>query len=173
MSTGLQILEKEGKKSKKNLAHYFNPIDKGSSKPAWYYSAQIDEEKEWIRRAERELKEQTIPMEKIAELKVQLKVRKDKYEEIMKSKDASEKLVNTDKDKAFKRHTELEEIIKESMFTRDEMHYRDKHGRRHRTVDPREEAERGIHRNHLIKEYTILGRLLGENTNIEALRRGR
>jgi len=89
------------------------------------------------------------------------------------SKDESEKHINMDKDKSFKRYKEVEEEIKESLFTRDEMHHRDEHSRRHRTVDPREEAERGQYRNNLIKEYQIRGRLLGENTNVEQLRRGR
>jgi len=173
MATGLQELEKASKKSKKELAHFFQPIDKGSSKPSWYYTAQVEEEQDWIRMAERQLKEQLVPTEKIAELKQQLSIRKGKFEKIMLSKDAANSHVKIDKDKAAKRHQELEETIKQSMFSRDEMFHRDQHGQRHRTVDPREEADRGQFRNRLIKEYKVLGRLLGENTNIEQLRRGR
>jgi len=173
MSTGLQELEKESKKSKKNIAPYFKEIDKGSSMPSWVYEPHIEEEQEFIRRSERELKEQTVPVERMPELKMQLKVRKDKLEKVMQSKDEAYKIVNSDKDKALKRHKELEEKITDSMFSRDEMHYRDTHGRRHRTVNPRDEADRGQHRNALIKEYRILGHVLGENTNVEALRKGR
>lgn len=167
-------LETESKRSKKNIAHYFKPVDKGSSMPSWYYREQVSEELEWINRAERQLRDDLVPQENKLAINTELKAKKKRLKEITEAKsDVETKIMGKDKDKAWARHKELGEIIAESMFTRDEMFHRDTHGRKHRTIDAREEAARTPFRNNIIKEYKILGRILGENSNPERLRRGK
>uniref|UniRef100_A0A6M3LP90 Uncharacterized protein n=1 Tax=viral metagenome TaxID=1070528 RepID=A0A6M3LP90_9ZZZZ len=172
----IEQLEKESSKSEKNIAHYFKPVDKGSSMPSWYYRSQVEEELEWVKRAERQLKDDLIPQENKLTVKTELKAKKQRLKEISDARNEVEDKIlakGVNKDKAWARHKELGELIAESMFTRDEMFHRDPHGKKHRVIDPREEADRTPFRNKLIKEYKILGRILGENSNPERLRKGR
>ena len=163
----IQNLAKESNKSTKNLVHYFKPIDKGSSMPAWYYKAQMEEQEEWLRVNERQLKDGLIPQEKIRDVKEELKKRKDRLNEIRSAFKEVEDIILKDKDKAKKRYDELSAVLEDSYFTRDEMFHKPS-----RMVDPRMEAERVSHRNDIVKEWKIIGAVLGETTNPEHLRKG-
>lgn len=157
---------KKGEESKGNLVHFFKTVDRGSSMPSWYYTAQMEEEQDWIRRAESQLEENLIPAENVRDIKMQLRARKQKYEQIREAWDECKKLVNGDKDRYKARLDELKETIADSLFTRDQMFHKPT-----RQIDPRWEADRIPVRNHMIKEAKIIARLLGEEYSTEQLRK--
>lgn len=161
----IQSFIRQANKAKGNVAHFFRPVDKGSSMPSWYYGRQVEEEESWIENAEMQLKRNLVPTEKIERLRAELRARKTRLDEIRKAKKEIKDEILTDPDKAKKRFDKLADIIAESMPTRDEMMHKPK------LVDPRIEAERLVHRNSLVKEYKLLGHILGEPVNVEALRR--
>lgn len=171
---GIAHLRKEAEKSKKNYAHYFQPIDKGSSMPTWYNPAFVMEENTWLTRAKRELDQNLVPQDEILQLKAQIRMREKKVKDILASQMKTEEMIKKNKDAAYNRYKELGDTIADSMFTRDEMFYVDgKHGMRARKISPRDEADREHYRKHLVKEWKIIGKALGEDTNIEGLRKGR
>ena len=163
----IQDLAKESQRAKKNLVHYFSPVDKGSSMPSWYYKVQMDEQEEWLRVNERQLKEGLIPQEKVMLTKEEIAKRKDRLKEIREARRVVEEMILKDKDKSKKRYDELSETLADSYFTRDEMFHKPS-----RMVDPRMEAERSRERNDIVKEWKIIGAVLGETTNPEHLRKG-
>ncbi len=163
-------LEKDSKKSKEAISHWFKDVDKGSSMPSWYYKQQVAEEREWIQVAERQLKDDLVPTERIREIKAELRKRKSRYDQITAAeRDVAKEIAGNGalKDKAAKRFEELGGIIENSLYSRDEMFNKPT-----RLASPREEAERIRFRNSIIKEYKILGAVLGEDSNPERLRKG-
>ena len=156
---------KKANQTKVNLVHFFNPIDKGSSMPSWYYTAQMEHEEEDIARAQNQLKRNLVPQDKIERLRVELRAKEKRLEKIREAQKKVKTEIMKDKDGAVKRFKQLEADIADSMPTRDEMHHKPK------LVDPRLEADRLPHRSALIKEYKILGHFLGEYVIVEALRR--
>jgi hypothetical protein len=174
MSNRFEGLKKDAEQSKKNLVHYFQDIDKGSMMPTWYNPSHLEEENDWIRRAKGQMDQNLVPHDDVMRLKAELKLRENKVKKILQSRMETEKRIEKNKDESFSRYKELEEKIKESMPSRDEMFHVDgKHGMRARRVDPRIEAETEIYRKHLVREWKIIGKVIGENTNIERLRKGR
>ena len=164
-------LEKESAKSKEIISHWFKPVDKGSSMPSWYYKQQVEEEHDWIATAEKQLRDDLVPTERIREVKAELRNRKERHEQILAANRDVKKEISGNaalRDKAAKRFGELAEIIKDSLFTRDEMFNKPT-----RLASPRDEAERTQFRNNVIKEYKIIGSILGEDSNPERLRKGR
>jgi hypothetical protein len=170
----LTQLKKDADQAKKDYAHYFQSIDRGGTMPTWYNQAHIEEENDWIKRAQKQLEQNLVPQDDILNIKAQLKIREKRLKSVLASRMETEKLILKNKDKSYAEYKELGEKIGNSMFSHDEMHYvSGKHGQRARVISPREEAEREIHRKHLVKKYKILGKVLGEDTNIERLRKGR
>lgn len=167
-NSGIARFQEEAVKASENVEHFFKPIDKGSSMPSWYYDRQVEEENEWIKNAEKQLADNLIPQDKIIPIKAELQTKKIRFEKIKEAHEDAKELVNKDPDAFVKRRKELADLIKQSMFTRDEMFHRPA-----RSVDPRHEAERSQLRNGLVKEWKIIGYLLGESTNVEALRKGK
>ena len=161
----LASFKKKATQAKNEMAHFFQPIDKGSSMPSWYYERHIEEENEWIKRNRNQLDRGLIPPDKIEMLKSELKAREVRLGHINEAEKTVKDLILADKDKAKKRFDRLAEAIAESMPTRDEMNHVPK------LIDPRKEAERMPHRDKLVKLYKVYGRVLGEYVNVEALRR--
>ena len=161
----LASFERKANRAKKEMAHFFQPIDKGSSMPSWYYERQIEEEEEWIKKNRNQLERQLVPPDKIEMLRSELKAREIRLSQIDEAEKTVKDMILADKDKAKKRFDSLAEAIADSMPTRDEMNHVPK------LIDPRKEAERMPHRDKLVKLYKVYGRILEEPVNVEALRR--
>lgn len=162
-------LEDESNKAKKELSHFFSPVDRGSSMPSWYYDRKVREEKEWIEKHERQVKDNLIPEDDILKVKSEMKVRKEKLSEIEESYENAKKQFQEQKDFWAKEYDRLGKIIGDSMPHIDHM-FNIENGRKMRLISAQDEALRVKHRNNPVKLWKILGHFLGESTNPETLR---
>lgn len=163
--------------------------DKGvvkSSYPSWYFDHLKDNLQDEVDRLENDIRLDRIPRSELPLMKERLKQKQDKLLNL----DASAvELRGKLKDKANKVYSDLGQEISSAMFSRDEM----KKG----IADPREEMKRmtepcidvrgdamniakacnvritkgKVTRDGAAKVWKILGKALGERSNVEALRR--
>ena len=169
---------------------FFGEIDKNrsgkisSQYPAWYFDSQIEELSESIARKERSIKRGDMPSSEIGYAVSELDKERKKLDKISSSRP---KIKGKDKDDMAKVYKEIGGQIAESMFTLSDM----KRG----TASAHEEARRmvkpiisvdpklaeacgvkttdgKVSRNDASKMYKIMGKLIGDNTNVEALRKG-
>lgn len=155
--------------------------------PAFYFRTQLDELIEDTDRKERHLEKGLIPATEIPFAKAEIKRNRKRIDEI---KEAHPRLKPAEKDEVYKAYKELEGLIADAMFTRSEMKkgLADAHEEARRMTEPiidvkgKEKflhnmgitAQNGkISRNNAERAYKIMGRVLGENTNTERLRRDR
>jgi len=189
------------KKIKDNGIQFFGELDRkgkqadgaiASEYPAWYFITNLENLKEEIANDERRLgrlKAQKIfDPEQHARMEEDLQGRKEKYERAVNSRP---KLGATQKDEVWRAYQNLGGEIREALFTRSQMNIG--------SVDPHEEVRRmtearipvtslspelaknlgvkvqngKISRSQAERAWKILGRSLGEETNIEALRKDR
>jgi len=154
-----------------------------SDMPAWYLERQIDEMEEGVSRKERMLKMGTVDPEVAPRMREEVKAERKKLEMI---KGGRPNLTGTRKDTCFKVWENLGRQIGDSMPTRkqakdglvnpyDEMK---RLKNKHITVNPEIAAACGVtpHQGKITgdeanKCYQILGKALGENTSVEALRK--
>ena len=155
--------------------------------PAWYHERHVEDLEESISSIDRQLKQGLIPADKVP-AQAQDRARKQaRLDGIMKAKP---EFSAKEKDDLRKIYLSLSEKISLSMFTRSEMHMGtvDAHTEAARmskpciTLNPQEasvakscgipmEANRKVSRNAASKPWKLIGRLLGEPTNTEVLRR--
>lgn len=171
---------------------FFGAVDRKEGKPdgpitseypAWMHTYQIEELEESISRKDRALAQGLIPSEHVAGSREELKREKDKLALIKKSKP---KLTATQKDKLYTDYKELGKGIEGYLFTRSDMMKgtADAHEEADRMIKPsipvspeiaemcNLKPEKGkISRNDASKAWKILGRALGEPTNVETLRK--
>jgi len=178
---------------------FFGKVDKrkqdgkiASEYPAWYMRSQIEELEESINRKERELQRGTIPPSEVMYAKAELEKEQKRLGEIRESEP---KLTDAERDSISKVYKELGKEIQDTLFTKTDMMkgLADAHEEARLMVGdvisvkdkafaemceacgiPLEregKARRAISRNEASRVYKIIGRYLGENTNIERLRR--
>lgn len=158
-----------------------------SEYPAFYFHTQYDELEEETAKAERNLERGLVPASEVPYIKAEIERNKDRLIEIQK---AHPRLEGRQKDAVYNLYKELAAQIQDSMYTRTDM----KKG----LVDAHEEARRmsqpiisvkgnekffhnmgikahkgKISRNQASRAYKIMGKALGENTNVERLRKDR
>jgi hypothetical protein len=157
--------------------------------PAWYFDVQVDQLKNEISERQRNIDLGIYSGKDLIKQREILKNRKGRLEAIESSKP---KLEGKDKDAVVQVHKDIGERIKESMFTYDEMwkQSQDAHYEADRMVKPSIEIrsqveadfckQRGIKvvngkvsRNDASLMYKIFGKSIGENTDVELLRRQR
>ena len=160
--------------------------------PAWYFDVHISELKESIASKKRALRDNRIPTEAIHDNKIELANMEDQLTAIEKSQPT---LSDKEKDFLMKTYRAIRIKIQDTMFTRTDMlrGTADAHEEAKRMVNPIIELDkeqvglakscggkiyevRGksmVSRNDASKIYKIAGKLLGEPTNVEALRRDR
>lgn len=157
-----------------------------SEYPAWTFSRPIEDLKESISRKERELEQGTIPPDKIMEVREEIKKEIQRLNDI---EDSKPKLTDKQIDETSKIYKGLNVAIAPSLFTHDEI--------RKKIADPFEENNRNtkpcikvsketielaeaneikvtdgmMTRNGAERLRKIVGKLLGENTNQEYLRK--
>lgn len=179
-----------------NEVQFFGAVDRkegrvdgaiSSEYPVWYYTKHISDLEEEVARDERTLERGEVHPTVLASSKAELKRNMERLEEIQKS---VIKLQGKDKDEAHKIYKELETQIQDSLFTRTDMTkgLADAHEELRRQSEPifnvkghtglfkqmGIKIEKGkASRNQISKVYKILGKALGENTNVERLRKDR
>ena len=175
---------------------FFGSVDrKGKTKdgaitseyPAFYFHTQYEELKEETEKQERQIELGLVPASELPYAKAEVERNIKRLEDIVK---ANPNLTGPQKDAIHGVYKDLAEQISDSMYTRTDM----KKG----LVDAHEEARRmsqpiisikgkekffhnmgikatsgKISRNQASKAYKIIGKVLGENTNTEHLRRDR
>ena len=175
---------------------FFGNVDrKGKTKegaitseyPAFYFHNHYEELKETTERQGRQIKLGLVPPSELPYVKAEVERNKQRMVDI---KEANPRLSDPQKDAIYKTYKELGDSIADSMYTRTDM----KKG----LVDAHEEARRmsepiisikgkekflhnmgikaqdgKISRNQASRAYKIIGKVLGENTNVEKLRRDR
>jgi len=158
-----------------------------SAYPAWYFTAHLEEMKEGIDRKYRSIQRGEIPASELDLAGITLEKETKRYEQIMLSRP---KLEDKDVDDLAKVYKELEKEIGASLFTRSDMKKGlvDVHEEARRMSEPIINVDRNVEllremginipknksmvsRNQASKAYKILGKLLGENTNVERLRK--
>lgn len=158
--------------------------------PAWAMRPHIEELEEEIGRKERALEAETIPMDSIPKTKEDLRKEKKKLQDILESKPT---LTETEQNKVWKIYKDLGTAIKPALFSRSDMMkgLASAHEEMRRMKDPvmsinREVADicesNGIRvtekkeglfvsRDGAIDMWKHIGRYLGEQTNVEILRK--
>ena len=163
-----------------------------SQMPSWTMQVQLENMAEGIAKKERALANGTIPADDIMRTKEELKKEKERYEDIISSRP---KLSETDENMLSKTYKTLGNEIKQSLFTRSDMKlgFADAHEEVRRMKDPiigiskeianlcedngvrveRKSGSNYVSRDNASKLWKIIGKYLGESSNIETLRRDR
>lgn len=169
---------------------FFGKVDRdrdgniGSTLPAWYFDAQVDTMKEGIQRREAALERGDIPSDYVYQTREDLKRDRERLDGIESSRPRLNEVQTSTLGKTYK---ELSSDIRDSMFTRDDVQrgFADAHEEARRMVkpcikvDPELARKCGVtnivngmvSRNDATKILKITGKALGEETNVERLRK--
>ena len=154
-----------------------------SEMPAWYFERHIDFMENNISRKQKMLDRGGIASDQVPRVREEIKAEKKKMKSIQDSRPV---LTDTQQNRCYKAYENLARQIKETMPTRKESKdglvdpYSEMHRMKdkHITVDPTIASACGVRPDHgkisgdeANKCYQILGKILGENTNAERLRR--
>jgi hypothetical protein len=161
------IVIKNGDKDKAtNYRAFYGPLDKGSSKPSFCYPKRKEALKEDVEKIERVLGQGQVAKEHEMELKVKLREKKTRLEQINQQEADAKKLFASNKDKCMERRNQLAEEIAAIMPSRD-------------NVDKRRVNPHTVLRNEKTgledkkREFIVLSRLAGEESNISFLQNER
>ena len=175
------------------MPEFFGVVDRtkegkiSSEYPAWYFDRQVEIAEESIATKERSLKGGFVPRESEGEYRIAIDQEKKKLEQITSS---IPKLSEVEKDKCAKAYKNMTNAISSSMYTRSDMmkNLVDAHDEHRLNSRPCIKAsaeaaeiaiENGIEvadnglmaRKDAEKLCKIIGRAIGENTNMERLRK--
>lgn len=158
-----------------------------SAYPAWYFDVHLDDMKESIERKKRDLVRGVIPPSEIEYAKEELRKEQERYNNIVNSKP---KLTGKQKDELASLYKSLEQELIDSMPTYTEMMkgHADpheevkkmtnpiisvgKHGKIFESLNIPMNGNR-VTRNGAARAFKIIGKVLGERSNIESIRRDR
>lgn len=155
-----------------------------SEYPAWYFDVHIEALQEGIERKQRQIDLGVVPGETILEMKAEIEREQEKLDAIKQSRP---KLTGPQKDKCYSAYQELGKQISDTMPTRKQ----DKAGlvnpydelkrlkkTKHISIDPDiakscnvKPVNGKVTGNEAAKCFQMLGRALGESSNVESLRR--
>ena len=154
-----------------------------STLPSWYFDTKIDTMKENIQRKESALERGDVPSDYVYQTREDLKRDKERLDSIESSRPRPN---DVQSDYLGKNYKDMKSAISESMFTREDMQrgFADAHEEARRMVkpcikvDPELARKCGIStsdgmvsRNDASKILKIVGKSIGEETNIERFRR--
>ena len=143
---------------------FWGPHDKGAAKPAFCYPQRIQALKEEVRRMERNLEMGYISAERKMAYEARLKERKQRLDSINESIERTQKIINNNKDFWVRRRRELADLIRNAMPSRKDVEKR--------RVNPYRVAKmekEGL--GEVKKEFIVISRALGEESNISFLQR--
>jgi tellurite resistance protein len=175
--------KKEEKKESSKIQFFGDQGGIKSDMPAWYLERHVEFAEDSIRRKQKMLDRGGIEADQVPRVKEEIKAEKAKLKQIVESKP---NLTGAQKDRCAKAYENLQRQIKDSMPTRkdakdglvspyDELR---RLKSKHITIDPTIAKACGVKPDHgkisgdeANKCYQIIGKILGENTNTERLRR--
>lgn len=143
---------------------FYGPHDKGAAKPAFCYPGRIQELKEEVDKMEKNLAMGFVNAERKMAYEARLKERRGRLDSINESTANTQKIVNENKDFWSKRRNELAKTIRTAMPSRKDVEKR--------RVNPYRVAKMekdGL--GELKKEYIVISRALGEESNTSFLQR--
>jgi hypothetical protein len=160
------VVKGEGDQNRRvSYKDFYGPLDKGSSKPSFCYPKRKEALKEEVDKMERLVNSGHIAKEHEMDVKIKLKEKKDRLKGIEAQEGEAQKLFNKNKDKWMERRSALAEEIAAKMPSRDNVSKR--------RVNPhtvlKEEKAGGLGEKK--KEYIVLSRLAGEESNTTFLQR--
>ena len=171
---------------------FFGQVDKTitgkvkSQMPAWYFDTHIEELEESIASAKRRLNRGEVPHDNVPYVRAEIDQNEKKLADIQRSKPS---ISDGERDKLHKYYKELSKTIGDSLFTRSDMNLglASAHEEANRmtklnipiskelqelAIATDVKVEKGkISRNSAAKMFKLIGKLLGEATNIEVLRK--
>ena len=158
------IIIKKGS-GKTDINRFYSNFDRHDSKPACCYPKRRDDFAATVRRMERNLEKGMVPGDAIDGYTQKLKKHKDRLTQIDDSRVRADDIVKKDRDVLTKRYEELAEYITANTIPR-EIENDIRRVNPHTNLK-KEMAGLGKFR----KEYTILGRVLGLESNTDFLKR--
>ena len=156
--------ESIGRVHPKDYRVFWGPHDKGAAKPAFCYPQRLQNLTEEVRSMERSLSMGYISAERKMAYEARLKERKDRLDSINEHTERVHNIINADKDHWVKRRIELGMEIKGAMPSKKDV---EKHRVNPYRVAKMEKEGLGEKK----KEYIVISRALGEESNTSFLQR--
>lgn len=156
--------ESPGRVYSRDYRTFWGPHDKGAAKPAFCYPQRIDNLREEVRSMERNLEMGYISPERKMAYEARLKERKDRLESINEHTERVHQNINKDKDWWVRRRKELAEQIKAGQPSLKDIEKRRVNPYRIAKMEKSGFGE-------IKKEYIVISRALGEESNISFLQR--
>ena len=155
----------EPERNPHSMRRFFMPIDKGSAKPAFCYGRRKRDLEEEVNGMERALEMGHVSSEKKIKYKRDLAEKHYRLEQIKECGENARKIVEEDKDYWVKRREKCAEAIRDATPSRKDV--------KQRVVNPhavlRREKREGLEE--IKREYQIISRALGEESNISFLQK--
>jgi hypothetical protein len=165
MANAGYILIKDGDKSKRaTYKDFYGPLDKGSAKPSFCYPKRKEELSEEVEKIKKNLDNGYVSKEREMEMKMRLDEKKKRLDALNEQESAAKKLFEENKDKWMERRSSIAEEITAATPTRKDVAKRKVNPF---TVLKREKS--GLEEKK--REYVILSRLAGEESNTSFLQR--
>jgi len=150
--------------NEKDYRNWWGKDDKGAAKPAFCYPQRVENLREEVKSMQRNLDMGFVSAERKMAYETRLKERKDRLNSIDSDTAKTRKSLNKNKDYWVERRKELGEQIRSAMPSRDDV--------KKKRVNPYKIAKmekEGL--GDLKKEYIVISRALGEESNISFLER--
>lgn len=162
------IIVKDGDKSRRaRYTDFYGALDKGAAKPSFCYPSRKRRLEEEIKKRKNSLSSGYVPKEREMESKLALKERENRLSQINQQEADAKKLFEDNKDGWMKRREMLAEEIAGETPSRESV--------KKRLINPhttlRKEKNGGLEVKK--KEYIILSRLAGEESNVTFLQKDR
>lgn len=159
------IIVKDGDKGRRaTYKDFFGPLDKGAARPSFCYPKRKEDLAEEIKSMERAIDSGYVSPDKKMAVQIDLKTRKKRLDDLNQQESDARKLFNENKDKWLERRSALAEEIAAATPTRSE--------KKKKVVNPHRvlmQEKNGLGEKK--KEYIIISRLAGEESNTAFLQR--
>ena len=164
--SGFIIIKKDGdeKGHRATYRDFYGPLDKGSAKPSFCYPRRKEALQEEVDKMQKAIDNGYISKEREMESKIQLRTKKKRLDDINAQESAAKKLFEENKDSWMKRRDALAEEITAATPTMADV--------KKRRVNPfttLKKEKGGLEEKK--REYIVLSRLAGEESNISFLQR--
>lgn len=165
-TSGFIIVKKDGdeKGHRATYRDFFGPLDKGSVKPSFCYPKRKEALQEEVEKMQKNVDNGYISREREMEYKTTLRAKKKRLDDINSQESAARKLFEENKDSWMKRRDALAEEITAATPT-----LKDVQKRRVNPFTTLKKEKGGLEDKK--REYIVLSRLAGEESNISFLQR--
>lgn len=153
-----------GRPRNKNYRDFYGPLDKGAGKPAFCYPERVKLLKEEVQKMEKNLEMGFVSPERKLAYKSRLVQKTKRLDAIKEGESKAHKVLNENKDYWVDRRKELAEEIRAGMPSVKDVEKRRVNPYR---VAKREQAGLGA----MKREYIVVSRMLGEESNTSFLQR--